>query len=213
MLHPIITEILFAVPTEGGDANGDGVRDATGDEFIELVNWSPHPLQMSGYTLTDRHTSGRGQMKFVFPAFELPPWGVAVVFNGRNQTWKGPVGDSTLAPPGPNELFHGAWVFTMRNESEMVGLSNSGDCVVLWAPTGEAISCVVWGDVKVMPEVPAACVVRVEIPRNGSVQRSRTTGRFQAHRDLAQGALSLPFSPGRFPWPPEEGAAPGAGSK
>ncbi len=202
--RPIITEILFAVPTDNGDANDDGTRDATGDEFIELVNLTDAPLQMAGYTITDRNPSGKGQMKFVFPDFMLPPGGVAVVFNGRKQTWKGPVGDSGLAPPGPNDVFHGAWVFTMRNESELVGLANGGDCVILWAPDGQAISCVMWGEVKDMPDVPEGCIVKVDVPRAGSVQRSRQTGRFQAHRDLVQGALSLPFSPGRFPWPPGE---------
>ena len=39
--HPMITEVLFAVPTgDGGDASGDGSRHVSGDEFIELVN--PH---------------------------------------------------------------------------------------------------------------------------------------------------------------------------
>src|SRR5690606_27204449 len=37
--HPQITEVLFNVPSGAkGDANGDGERDATGDEFIEIAN-------------------------------------------------------------------------------------------------------------------------------------------------------------------------------
>jgi Lamin Tail Domain len=50
--HPIITEILYAVPKEG-DADQDGKRSATGDEFIELVNAGDRPIQMKGYTLSD----------------------------------------------------------------------------------------------------------------------------------------------------------------
>lgn len=52
--HPLITEILFAVPGgDRGDANADGVRDALGDEFIELVNPHDKPIQLKGYTLVD----------------------------------------------------------------------------------------------------------------------------------------------------------------
>ena len=52
--HPLITEVLYAVPSgDRGDANGDGTRDAVGDEFIELVNLHDRPIQLKGYTLMD----------------------------------------------------------------------------------------------------------------------------------------------------------------
>lgn len=49
---PMITEILYAVPREG-DADLDGKRSATGDEFIELVNPHKTPINLKGFTLTD----------------------------------------------------------------------------------------------------------------------------------------------------------------
>ncbi len=52
--HPVITEVLYAVPTgPEGDANADGVRSATGDEFIELINPHDKPIRLKGYVLTD----------------------------------------------------------------------------------------------------------------------------------------------------------------
>ncbi len=53
--HPLITEVYYAVVTgPGGDANGDGSRDANGDEFIELVNPHDRPINLKGYTLSDK---------------------------------------------------------------------------------------------------------------------------------------------------------------
>jgi hypothetical protein len=52
--HPLITEVLYNVPTgPEGDANGDGTRSATGDEFIELINPHDKPINLKGYVLTD----------------------------------------------------------------------------------------------------------------------------------------------------------------
>lgn len=52
--HPLITEVLYNVPPgPEGDANGDGVRSATGDEFVELINPHDKPINLKGYTLTD----------------------------------------------------------------------------------------------------------------------------------------------------------------
>jgi len=77
-LDPIITEVLYAVPTYEGDANRDGERNATGDEFIELTNPHDTPIQLRGYTLTDRNAPDKGQMKFVFPTLTLEPGEVVV---------------------------------------------------------------------------------------------------------------------------------------
>jgi hypothetical protein len=52
-LHPLITEVLYAVPKEHGDADQDGMRSATGDEFIELVNPHDKPINLKGYTLSN----------------------------------------------------------------------------------------------------------------------------------------------------------------
>jgi hypothetical protein len=53
--HPLITEVLFAVPTgeTDGDADQSGTRSATGDEFIELINPHTKPINLKGYRLVD----------------------------------------------------------------------------------------------------------------------------------------------------------------
>lgn len=52
--HPLITEILFAVPSGSmGDANGDGSRQPIGDEFIEIINPHATEISLKGYVLMD----------------------------------------------------------------------------------------------------------------------------------------------------------------
>jgi hypothetical protein len=59
--HPLITEILYSVPGGRlGDANKDGTRSATGDEFVELVNPHDKPIELEGYRLSDGAPVGAG---------------------------------------------------------------------------------------------------------------------------------------------------------
>ena len=65
-----------------GDANGDGVRDATQDEFVELVNNGASPLDISLFTISDAM-----QTRFTFPGGKvIPPGEAAVVFGGGTPT-------------------------------------------------------------------------------------------------------------------------------
>ena len=50
-----------------GDANGDGIRSALGDEFIEFFNAGP-ALDISGYTVSDA-----SQIRHTFPAGTIIP--------------------------------------------------------------------------------------------------------------------------------------------
>lgn len=61
--HPLITEILYAVPTKGGDADQDGQRSATGDEFIELINPHDRPINLKGYVLSDSSSQAEDDPK------------------------------------------------------------------------------------------------------------------------------------------------------
>lgn len=52
--HPMICEILYAVPKgDEGDADQNGTRSATGDEFIEIYNPHKDPIELKGYVLSD----------------------------------------------------------------------------------------------------------------------------------------------------------------
>src|SRR5262245_22470861 len=86
--HPLITEILYAVPNAAeGDANGDGSRHVAGDEFVELINPHEKPINLLGYSITDRNAPSKGQLRFTFPSVVIPPRGLVVVFNGCEQGW------------------------------------------------------------------------------------------------------------------------------
>ncbi|MBC7835742.1 MAG: lamin tail domain-containing protein [Phycisphaerales bacterium] len=202
--HPLISEVLYAVPTSGGDANGDGTRQVAGDEFIELINPHDKPIQLKGYKLNDRNPLAKGQLRFVFPTVELPPGGVVVVFNGHECKWKGPVGDSKAPPDSANERFYNALVFTFKSDTQRTSWANQGDYVLLSDPAGEPIHCVYWGTVEeTIPE--AAKVEEAPLVFKSSIQRQHFGGEFFEHAALHD----EPFSPGKPPEPaPKPRAAP-----
>jgi len=106
----IINEI-HADPASGidGDANGDGVRDSSEDEFVEIVNISGGAVDISGWTLADGFS-----VRHTFPAGTVveDQCGV-VVFGGGTPT--GPFGGMTVQTASTGTL----------------GLNNSGDTVTL----------------------------------------------------------------------------------
>ena len=62
----VINEILADPPAgDAGDANRDGVRHSSEDEFVEILNISRYPLSIEGFSLSDRGT--RLSARFVFP--------------------------------------------------------------------------------------------------------------------------------------------------
>src|SRR3989344_5867995 len=78
----LINEIL-ADPA--GDANGDGIISTAQDEFIELLNSSDNPVDLSGWKLSDaiqiRHTFTLGTI--------LSPHSFLVVFGGGSPVLPG----------------------------------------------------------------------------------------------------------------------------
>lgn len=110
----IVNEILADPPFDGGDptvgdANGDGVRDGIDDEFLELVNATGSPLDISGWAIVEETT-----VLHIFPAStELAVDQAIVIFGGGT-----PTGD-----------FGGAIVQTASEDVEGFGLSlsNAGD--------------------------------------------------------------------------------------
>ncbi len=75
----VINEILADPATDiSGDANGDGVRSASEDEFIELVNTSETTADLSSWMIGDEDG-----IRHIFPNGTLiPPDGMIVVFGG-----------------------------------------------------------------------------------------------------------------------------------
>jgi uncharacterized protein (TIGR03437 family) len=116
----VINEILADVPPDNtntanveGDANRDGVRSSDDDEFIELLNNSNAPLDLSGIVLADA-TSNR----FTFPPNTTLEVGRCVVVFGGG------------APPVSDPAFGGALIFTTGS----LGLNDGGDTVTVKLP-------------------------------------------------------------------------------
>ena len=108
---PVVINEILADPASGaaGDANGDGVRNGSADEFVEIVNVSGAALDISNWTISDavavRHT---------FPVGTILPADCAIVVFG---------GDT------PTGLFGGALVQTASNG--FLGFNNGGDTITV----------------------------------------------------------------------------------
>lgn len=123
----VINEILSDPPGgDRGDANADGVRDPSDDEFVELVNAGQAPVCMAGWTLDDASNSHR----HVFPlGAPLRPGEALVVFGGG-------------VPTGRFGGARAQWAaFGGR-----LNLSNSGDVLTLRDAAGAMVKQVSWGD-------------------------------------------------------------------
>ena len=107
----VIINEIHADPAAGlaGDANGDGTRHSTQDEFIELVNSGAAGIDISGWTLSDA-----GNVRHTFPAGTNLSAGKAVVIFGGGT---------------PSGSFGGAIVQTAS--TGQLSLNNSGDTVTL----------------------------------------------------------------------------------
>ncbi|NVJ46913.1 MAG: lamin tail domain-containing protein [Cytophagia bacterium] len=116
----IINEVLFD-PASGsaGDANGDGTRSASEDEFIEFYNDSNSEIDLSGFTLYDEDQIGSLTPRHTFPnGTVIPAHGVYVLFGGG-----APAGDFGNAQVG---------ITTTGN----MNLNNSGDKIYLHDANG-----------------------------------------------------------------------------
>ncbi|MCA9521847.1 MAG: lamin tail domain-containing protein [Myxococcales bacterium] len=103
------------------DANMDGVADQFDDEFIELVNISDKPIDLTDVSIDDDDTStGSGGYNFTFPAGTiLKPGKAAIIFGG---------GD--LQKIKANDWGEGNLVF-IATTSRKLSLGNSGDTILL----------------------------------------------------------------------------------
>ena len=219
----VITEVLFRVPRgDSGDANGDGRRNATGDEFIEIANLGEKPVNIGGYRLIDSNSyagltdkgkrpfnaseikaDGKG-VSFVFPELELAPGEVVVLFNGFEGLPPGDIGTWQKAA-APNPRFGTARVFALRPEDKFAALGDKGDWVMLITDSGEILETVRWGSPETQPPADSGHTREAPTEPPGSVARRNRTSGFQDHAELYGGAL---FSPGSFvPKPSDPGTA------
>lgn len=114
------TDVDTTVVIEG-DANGDGVREAQGDEFVELVNITTQPLDLTGWQVGDDE-----RVDFQFPdGYTLQPFEFLTIFGG---------GDVSNIPgydvdPLKTRVF-------ATGDSVGNGFANGGDYFVILSPDG-----------------------------------------------------------------------------
>lgn len=124
----VINEFLADPPAESaGDANGDGTRSTSQDEFVEIVNRTSGPLDLSGYTLSDSEAT-----RHVFaPGTSVPPFEAVVIFGGG---W--PTG-------GFGNAAENGLVFVSSTGG--LSLGNNGDRITLRDDAGRVVQEVAYG--------------------------------------------------------------------
>lgn len=123
----ILNEVLADPPLDAsGDANGDGLRDAAADEFVELVNVSAGPVSLEGFTVSDGL-----RVRFTFPAGAVLGVGQAAVLFGGGTP-------ASFSLPGAGD----ALVFAC---GDGLGLTNTGDTVTLANARGDVLDQLTFG--------------------------------------------------------------------
>jgi uncharacterized protein (TIGR03437 family) len=133
-LRDIMINEVLADPPDGiaGDANHDGTRDSSADEFIELVNATTRDIDLSGYQLQTRsQSSSTDIIRHRFATGTILVAGTAcVIFGGgaidKNQT-----------------AFGAAQV--LKASTGGLSLNNSGGIVTLRDSAGVIVSSILYG--------------------------------------------------------------------
>lgn len=120
----IFNEILYDPPSGiDGDANGDGVRDALDDEFMEMVNLSALPMDISGFEVYDAKALTDGVPRHVFPqGTVIDPGKALVLFGGGTPT--GSFGGAIVQTASGGEL-------NMTNAGDLMQIYNTSNELVM----------------------------------------------------------------------------------
>jgi uncharacterized protein (TIGR03437 family) len=174
-LSLVINEIL-ADPPEGaaGDANHDGTRSSTQDEFVELVNASTFDLNLGGYQITVRGGNGADTVRHTFAADTSIAPGTSIVVFGSAQA-------ATFNPAHP--AFAGALVQIASTGG--LSLTNGGSTVKLLDPQGATIDELTYGG-----------ATDLDADRNQSLTRAPDVAGDFAPHETAPASNGRPYSPG-----------------
>lgn len=120
----ILNEICYDPSNNGldGDTNGDGVYAQADDEFLEFVNISSTPADVSGFKIYDTESLDAGTPSHVIPnGTIIPPGKALVIFGGGT----------------PTGTFGGAIVQT--STSGDLNLNNAGDIMTFTDADGNVL--------------------------------------------------------------------------
>ncbi len=122
--HTLVINEVLADPPDGsaGDANHDGTRSGSEDEFIELVNASGSTLKLDNWTVNTRPLNGTNETtRHLFPpGSEIPNGDAFIIFGGGDFDPDAPVfGGSQIskASTGALSLTNAALTLLVRDAS------------------------------------------------------------------------------------------------
>ncbi|MCB9641051.1 MAG: lamin tail domain-containing protein [Myxococcales bacterium] len=167
-----INEILFDPPVDekAGDANKDGKRDSSQDDFIEIVNNTDKTLDITGVVIQVSNTT-----VFTAPAARLPARTALVVFGG------GMANDNEVGTGKGHSKFGGALVYTAS-----LGLVTTSRTIVVSNAAGEELDTFAYGQ--------GGCPDGSTLDQSVTRSPEDPTGTCGKHSELSStGAL---FSPG-----------------
>jgi len=205
-----LTEILYDIPS-GADPNGDGTRQAAGDEFFELYNNGTTPIDLSGYVMIERE----GFVVFTFPVgTTLGAGKFAVVFgNAIGTSWGGTM------PAGTLKFSHytgttdqGFGPVTTKQGTVKTNLASNGDRVMIVNPLlADTVAEVSYGYDNATPPQVVKPLSKKGVYLGGantvkgdtiqgqirmSITVQRATGKWGRHKDVAKDT-TLNYSPGQ----------------
>jgi uncharacterized repeat protein (TIGR01451 family) len=178
--RPVFINEVLADPPDGiaGDANRDGTRDGTQDEFVELVNGSTtnENIGIGGWTIKTRPLTGSTTetTRFTFASGTSLPAGTAIVVFGGG-----------AANFNPNDNAFGCAQVVRATTSAGLSLTNAGLNVIVRDASGNLIAEFNYGGTS-----------GLDGDNNQSLTRSPDiTGAFVQHT-AAAGANGRRYSPG-----------------
>lgn len=160
----VLNEVLYDPSNSGlkGDANGDGVYNQDQDEFVELVNNSTSPLDISGYKIFDTTGLTSNTPRHIFPAGTVLQGGKAVVVFGGGK---------------PTGSFGGSIVQTAS--AGLLNLNNDADIVTVTDASGKTLQTF---DIAPLSHNPDESYTR----------NPDLTGAFVQHSTVVKGRLFSP---------------------
>ena len=155
-----------------GDANRDGVRSASDDEFVEVINTTTRDIDISGYQVVTRGGTGTNDTirHTVTPGTILNSCTSIVIFGGGRVDAKNPAfGGARVVAASSGEL-------TLSNSTGVISLRDPANAIVNLVPYGGS--------------------TRLNADNNQSLTRSPDkTGNFTQHLSTG-GSAGRAFSPG-----------------